>query len=192
MKSNPSQSRRNVRHDLAPQSQAGHRTDMPRTDSPRSGRHGRAGAAGHAVTAARSCRMSRRSLALADLKLAQIEDAFLDMLLDAHPRRATALDRLLDDVAAADPADAPALARAAVPVPDAAVAAASSRRIESALLGAVIQRHPRRDAALDRLLGDLDLAPSAPDAAHGAWVDEDERQRAEYDVACDNDFDGLG
>ena len=187
MKSNPSQSRRNARHDLAPHAPSAHRAE-----SPRAGRHGRSNASGHAATAARACRMSRRSMALADLKLAQIEDAFLDMLLDAHPRRATALDRLLDDVAAAEPADKPAVARAAVPTPDAAVAAASSRRIESALLGAVIQHHPRREAALDRLLCDLDLAPAAPDAAHGAWVDDEERQRAEYDITCDNDFDGLG
>jgi hypothetical protein len=136
--------------------------------------------------------MSRRTLALADLKLAQIEDAFLDMLLDAHPRRDTALDRLLNDVAAAGPADGSEMAAAALPVADANVAAASSRRIESALLGAVIQRHPRRDAALDRLLGDLDLGATAPEAAHGAWVDEEERRQAEFDLACDNDFDGLG
>jgi hypothetical protein len=187
MKSNPSQVRRNDRHDLAARTESG-----ARTDSSRASRHGRANAAGHGVPAARPCRMSRRSLALADLKLAQIEDAFLDMLLDAHPRRATALDRLLDDLAAADPAEAPAAARAALPVADADVAAASSRRIESALLGAVIRRHPRRDAALDRLMCDLELAPTAPEAAHGAWADEEDRRRAEFDVACDNDFDGLG
>jgi hypothetical protein len=138
--------------------------------------------------------MSRRTLALADLKLAQIEDAFLDVLLDAHPRRATALARLLDDLATAGPADAPELARSALPAPDADVAAATSLRIQASLLGAAIQHHPRRDAALDRLLCDLNVesTPTAPDAAHGAWVDEDERQQAEFDLGCDNDFDGLG
>ena len=173
------------RHDLPV------RRPAPADPSRIPGRHGRSGAPA-APQPARSCRMSRRTLALADLKLAQIEDAFLDMLLDAHPRRATALNRLLDDVAAAGPSRAAAVADAATPVPDPAIAAASARRIESALLGAVIQRHPRRDRALDRLLSDLDAAPSAPDAAHGAWVDEEECRRAEFDITCDNDFDGLG
>ena len=192
MKSHPrshgnSDQPRAARHDVTPRRPAGVHADASRTP----GRHGRSGAP-IALAASRPCRMSRRTLALADLKLAQIEDAFLDLLLDAHPRRATALDRLLDDVAAAGPERAAAVAEAAAPGPDAAVAAASARRIESALLGAVIQRHPRRDRALDRLLSDLEAAPSAPAAAHGAWVDEEECRRAEFDITCDNDFDGLG
>ena len=192
MKSHPSQNRSNARrhfrHDLAARSQAVTCTDSPRAAS----RHGRSGGAGHAAPAARTFRMSRRTLTLADLKLAQIEDAFLETLLDAHPRRTTALDRLLNDIEDAGPEAASERVGAALPVPDADAAAASSRRIESALLGAVIRRHPRRDAALDRLLSDLDLAPAAPEAAHGAWVDEDERRRAEFDIGFDNDFDGLG
>ena len=169
MKSHPrshgnSNQPRAARHDVTSRRPAGAHADASRTP----GRHGRSGAP-LAQAASRPCRMSRRTLALADLKLAQIEDAFLDLLLDAHPRRATALDRLLDDVAAA-----------------------SARRIESALLGAVIQRHPRCDRALDRLLCDLEAAPGAPAAAHGAWVDEEECRRAEFDITCDNDFDGLG
>jgi hypothetical protein len=150
----------------------------------------------------RGCRMSRRTLALADLKLRQIEDAFLDTLLDAHPRRTTALDRLLEDLAAAGPARAGEVAGAAVPAPDGDVAAASAQRIESTLLAAVIEHHPRRDRALDRLLYDVGVpagagtigagdAPTPPDAAHGAWVDEDDCRRA-ADPFYDFDFDGLG
>jgi hypothetical protein len=133
--------------------------------------------------------MSRRTLALADLKLRQIEDAFLDTLLDAHPRRTTALDRLLDDLASAEPARADAVAAEAVPDPDAQVAAASTRRIESSRLAAVIEHHPRRDRALDQLLNDVEVAgtPVAPPAAHGAWVDD-----AHPDPFCDCDYDGLG
>lgn len=140
----------------------------------------------------RGCRMSRRTLALADLKLRQIEDAFLDTLLDAHPRQKTALDRLLDDLAAAPAAQTSVVVADAVPEPDQEVAAASARRIESSLVAAVIEHHPRRDRALDRLLNDLAVA--APAAAHGAWVDEDgeEHRRASYDASFDTDFDGLG
>ena len=192
MKSHPSQNRsnarRSIRHDLAACSETVARGDSPRSAS----RHGRSDAPGGAGSATRPFRMSRRTLALADLKLAQIEDAFLETLLDAHPRRTTALDRLLNDIEDAGPEAAAERVGAALPVPDADAAAASSRRIETALLGAVIRRHPRRDDALDRLLCDLDLAPTAPEAAHGAWVDEDERRRAEFDVGFDNDFDGLG
>jgi hypothetical protein len=141
----------------------------------------------------RGLRMSRRTLALADLKLRQIEDAFLDSLLDAHPRRVTALERLLDDLASVEPARADVVATAAVPAPDADVAAASARRIEASLLAAVIEHHPRRDRALDRLLNDVEVAgnATAPSAAHGAWVDDDE-SRARPDTFCDCDFDGLG
>jgi hypothetical protein len=84
---------------------------------------------------------------------------------------------------------------------DADAAAASARRIEATLVAAVIERHPRRDRALDRLLADLADVPggdellTAPAEAHGAWADGDdaeELRRAEFDMRVDNDFDGLG
>ena len=186
MKSHPTHGRP-ARQNLAPRHHAARRN----AGAP--GRHGRNHQPIGEALAPRACRMSRRTLALAELKLAQMEDAFLDTLLDAHPRRNAGLDRLLGDLAGTDPS-------AVLPKADEAVAGASSRRIESALLAAVVKHHPRRERALDRLLCDLAISPastdgdsaSAPEAAHGAWVGEEERRQAEFDVCCDNDFDGLG
>src|SRR5690242_1467986 len=103
MKSHPNHARRPNCHALLARGPKGE-------SSTHSTRHGRTNPS-HAPARPRPWRMSRRTLALADLKLAQLEDAFLDLLLDTHPCRETALDRLMNDLAAADPADANDLAR---------------------------------------------------------------------------------
>jgi hypothetical protein len=172
-------------HGSAPSRHHGrHGTDNGVDTMPRSRHHrGRRGGGG-------------RTLALADLKLRQIEDAFLDALLDSHPRRTSALDRLLDDMAATKSGRSDAVVAANLPTPDPDAATRFGRRVESTLLAAVIEHHPRRDCALDRLLSDVEEAEAesvAPTAAHGAWVDDgEENRRAEFDAGCDADFDGLG
>ena len=144
----------------------------------------------------RGSRAGDRTLALAELKLRQIEDALLDMLLDVHPRRESALDRLLNDLASTGPERSGVVLPQTLPTPNADVAARFARRVESALLAAVVQHHPRRDRALDRLLADVEgcgVHAAAPYAAHGAWVEDgEERRRAEFDAGFDADFDGLG
>lgn len=126
-----------------------------------------------------------RRLSAAALQAA--EDSLLADLLDNHPNADRALDRLLDDMAAA-PAD---------DVREEQPQAAAPRRrqsfrlvpqftpdrlalIEELLVAAVVEHHPRRDAALDRLLDDVE-----------AFGVAEERERATYDMTCDNDFDGL-
>ena len=127
---------------------------------------------------------------LTDAQLQRLEDKFLDSMLDHHPRRTSALDRLLDDLTG--PAAAPAAVAVAAPVAETPLAEpvrriapvfAPSKRllIERLLVGAVIDHHPNRERALDRLLDDVMAAPDAEQA-----------ERARFDMTCDNDFDGLG
>ena len=121
-------------------------------------------------------KLSRRLSAAA---LESAEDALFEALLDNHPNRDRALDRLLDDVAATPAARRePALRLVPQFTPERLVL------IEELLVGAVLDSHPRRDEALDRLLDDL--------AGHRLHRADEERERAAYDMTCDNDFDGLG
>ena len=120
-------------------------------------------------------KLSRRLSAAA---LESAEDALFEALLDNHPNRDRALDRLLDDVAAVPARREPAFRLVPQFTPQRLVL------IEELLVGAVLDSHPRRDEALDRLLDDL--------AGHRLHRADEERERAAYDMTCDNDFDGLG
>ena len=142
-------------------------------------RHGRFAAegklAGHASTGRRTKRPAR-TLVLADVELKRIEDALLDSLLETHVNRDNALDRLLADMEQVEAGERAGLAGEAF-VPAAAPFAAPSKRakIEELLVAAVLDNHPNRNAALDRIFADL----SADDEA------------AIYDMSIDNDFDGM-
>lgn len=115
-------------------------------------------------------------------RLEAMEDLLFEAVLDYHPNRHAALDRLLADVRRADGPDGNRPAFVAPPprLPP-APSPAWLDRIERRLVAVVLDHHPNHDRALDRLLGDLDLARV-----------EDEREQAEFDMQCDNDPDGLG
>jgi hypothetical protein len=84
----------------------------------------------------------------ADLR--RIEQALLDAILDVHPNRSNALDRLLEDMDAADGADDDTASPAGR-------GAGHSRRqqVEALLQAAVLDTTPAdRNRTLDRLLGD--------------------------------------
>ena len=118
-----------------------------------------------------------RTLVLADVELKRIEDALLDALLDHHTNRDNALDRLLDDMDRLDPDRVPATTgRGGLPAEEKATGVRKAR-IEELLVAAVLDNHPNRNAALDRILDDIEVVS--------------ERQIAQYEMQFDNDFDGL-
>ena len=177
-----------VYRDLGSNAPAGRAHPTSRSDGSkaveRDGRANRGGAA-----------RSGRTLNLAELAFERVEDAVIERTLADHPRRDAALDRLLDDMdrlgpALSDAAGAsmchpmplePSLGRSSAP----AFPEQKLRRIEQMLVAAVVlEGHPARERALDRLLHDI-----SPNAARTA--DEVEAERARYDMSCDNDFDGL-
>src|SRR5581483_7660557 len=128
---------------------------------------------------------STRSVSRA-AKLQDMEDRLIAKMLnaDGDPRSDRALDRLLDDIERVRP-ERVHRHRGRLAHPRAAllhgrVGSVASRlhRIDDLLVAAVIDRHPNRDGALDRLLDDLSI--------------DEERERAEFDRGYDNDFDGLG
>ena len=87
---------------------------------------------------------------LGEADLRRIESALLEALLDVHAGRANAVDELLAELSSADGAhdDTNALAQRD---------AGQSRRkqIEELLATAVLDTHPDRNRALDRILGEL-------------------------------------
>ena len=149
-------------------------------DLSRANRHGRA--SDDVARSAERPAPRQRTVALADLGLTRVEDALLDAILDNHRNRDSALDRLLDDMAcvdrrhrdemeaAAGDDDAPALPVDGYAVP-------KLQRIEQLLVAAVLDNHPNRNRALDRLFDDIEA--------------EEARERAQFDMTCDNDFDGM-
>jgi hypothetical protein len=111
-------------------------------------------------------------------KLQEVEDRLLDEALDHHPRAEAALDGALDDMAALSAELARSRRR-----PLLLRSATNLNRIEDLLLEAIVRTHPNREHALDLLMGDLACAEVA--------TMPDERERADFDTAIDNDFDGL-
>jgi hypothetical protein len=116
---------------------------------------------------------------LSAAELQRLEDTLFDTLLDNHPNCDRGLDRLLDDLTLADDRGQLPARPATRLTPE--FNPAALLRIEEMLVGAVLDSHPRRDAALDRILDDLCAAE-----------DREEQERAAFDAAYDNDFDGLG
>ncbi len=104
-------------------------------------------------------------------RLQALEDRLLDALIEHHPNADRALNRLLNDVASpAEPC------RRFLPH----LTPTARHRIEDLLVGATLEYHPRSDRGLDHLLADLNLN------------EDEERERAEFDMTIDNDFDGMG
>ena len=116
---------------------------------------------------------SKRTLVLADVELKKVEDALLDALLDVHVNRDNALDRLLGDIAQVEAKEH----AEAFPFDESVLSESKMQRIEEMLSLAVMDNHPNRARALDRIFDDIEA--------------EEQRARAEFDVRVDNDFDGL-
>ena len=124
---------------------------------------------------------SKRTVVLADVELKRIEDALLDSLLDTHANRDNALDRLLDDMARVESTERTATERTSTagvrPFCDEALGESKVQRIEDLLVAAVMDNHPNRGRALDRIFDDLEA--------------QEQHARANYDAGVDTDFDGL-
>ena len=95
--------------------------------------------------------------ALQEVDLRRIEDALLEALLDVGAGRSNAVDRLLNELDAADGAH-----------DDTASANARGRgfsrraQVEQLLVAAVSDTHPDRNRALARLLDEIPDAPHVP------------------------------
>jgi hypothetical protein len=130
---------------------------------------------------ARRVKRTCRTTTLGDAQLKRVEDALLERLIDAHPNRQTALDRLVDDIARHDvlyihPAPMPVPA----PVPE---SFDNRERVEQLLVAAVVMgNHRNQTRALDRILGEIAAPPQA-----ACFVADPE----DYAAFVDNDFDGL-
>src|SRR4051794_38764078 len=114
-------------------------------------------------------------------RLEAMEDLLFEAVLEYHPNRPAARARLGAAARRADGPDGGGPRRGAPPRLPAAPSPAWLDRIERRLVAAVLDHHPNHDRALDRLLADVESAQA-----------EEERERAEYDMRCDNDPDGLG
>ena len=82
-------------------------------------------------------------------RLRRVEDALIAAVLDAHPNASPAVDRLLDDLGVADSVRGQTNRRFA------SGDCIESERVEVRLVGLILDRHPRREAAFERLLSDL-------------------------------------
>ena len=119
-----------------------------------------------------------RPIVVGEVELQRIEDALFNALLETHANADNALDRLLDDMAASEAAereerfesDDYAALEAEMAVPT------KRSQIEELLVAAVIDNHPRRNAALDRIFADLTAT---------------QEEAARFDMTVDSDFDGL-
>lgn len=142
-------------------------------------RHGRDAGPCHSPRATSHGGDARRG-GVSAATLQRLEDALRGSLLDLHPNRQRAMDRLLRDLEGTGKDERPpAHARRAVSA--AACTPERLRRIEDMLVGAVIDSHPKRNTSLDRLLADLGggSATEQPAADH-------------YDATLDKNFNGLG
>jgi hypothetical protein len=144
--------------------------------------HGRFAAERRVSFAGGSRRTKRNtsSIVVGDVELKRIEDALLDALLETHANADNALDRLLEDMErqeATERAERLAESGGDYASLECELAAPSKRaRIEELLVAAVIDNHPRRSQALDRIFADLT-------ATH--------EEAARFDMGIDSDFDGL-
>lgn len=129
---------------------------------------------------ARRSKRNAGSIVVGEIELKRIEDALLDALLDTHANADNALDRLLEDMELQEAAERES--RLAETGGDYAslereLATPSKRsQIEELLVAAVIDNHPRRNQALDRIFADLAAT---------------QEEAALFDMGVDSDFDGL-
>ena len=88
---------------------------------------------------------------LGEADLRRLEQAMLDAILDVHPNGTNALDRLLDDMEAADGAHDDTATAA-----DRDAGQSRRKQVEELLVAAVLDTAPAdRDRELDRLLGEM-------------------------------------
>ena len=129
---------------------------------------------------AKRVKRNSSSIVVGDVELKRIEDALLDALLDTHANADNALDRLLEDMErqeVAEREDRLAACEGDYATLERELATPSRRsRVEELLVAAVIDNHPRRNQALDRIFADLA-------ATH--------EEAARFDMTVDSDFDGL-
>jgi hypothetical protein len=115
---------------------------------------------------------------LGEVELKRIEDALLDALLDHHVNRDNALDRLLDDMNALEKKSAAEpKSRSSRSAAEKSFEVGKAARIEELLVAAVLDNHPNRNQALDRILADINIV--------------DDEEIARFDMQVDSDFDGL-
>lgn len=112
--------------------------------------------------------------------LAEVEERLLAAAISHHADSASALDRMLDDLDLMEQSRRGARRELPAGNPN------QHERMEDLLLEAVVRTHPNRDAALSRLLGDVCGDAALDDC------DDEELERARFDMSIDNDFDGLG
>lgn len=94
--------------------------------------------------------LSEAAATLGEADLRRLEQAMLDAILDVHPGGANALDRLLDDMDAADGAHDDTTSMA-----DRDAGQSRRRQVEELLVAAVLDTTPAdRNRELDRLLGE--------------------------------------
>jgi hypothetical protein len=119
-----------------------------------------------------------RPIVVGEVELQRIEDALFNALLETHANADNALDRLLDDMAASEAAEREEMfASDDYAALEAEMAVPTKRsQIEELLVAAVIDNHPRRNAALDRIFADLTAT---------------QEEAARFDMTVDSDFDGL-
>ena len=111
-------------------------------------------------------------------KLEEVENRLLAEAIEHHANIETALDGALDDMAVLS-----AELRRSRSRPLLLRSATNLNRVEDLLLEAIVRAHPNREGALDRLLADV----TDDEAVTAAEV----RERAEFDMGVDNDFDGM-
>ena len=102
-----------------------------------------------------------------DARMQEVEDRLLARVIETHPHRDEALDRLMYDLLGVD-ADSGGRTLMVRPCVS---SVARLRRVEALLVAATVDNHPNRERALDRLIDDL--FPSD-------------------DQTWDNDWDGMG
>ena len=108
-------------------------------------------------------------------RLEEVENRLLAEAIEHHAQVEAALDGALDDMAVLS-----AELRRSRRRPLLLRSATNLNRVEDLLLEAIVRAHPNRENALDRLLADVSEADGAADHAH-----------TEFDMAIDNDFDGM-
>ena len=129
-----------------------------------------------AAGVAKRMKRTARSIVIADVELKRVEDALLDALLDTHANADNALDRLLGDMEMTEAGERNARTDDYAALEAVLARPSKKSRIEELLVAAVLDNHPNRNAALDRIFDDLQVL---------------EEEAARYNMSVDNDFDGL-
>ena len=112
-------------------------------------------------------------------RLEEVENRLLAEAIEHHAQVEAALDGALDDMAVLS-----AELRRSRRRPLLLRSTTNLNRVEDLLLEAIVRAHPNREDALDRLLADVSDEESVTAI--------EARERAEFDMTIDNDFDGMG